>query len=934
MATEVNELRIEAKTESLARAEADLNKVAAAQQRVATSGDAVAAVTDKVASRQVSAAAAYDKTLRKIDAVYAAEQNFLKQKQALDRALSQGLMGNEPSAATEKYNRELALAEAHLAKAKTANDNFSHSAAEGAKLTSYEMTNLGRQVNDVATMLASGSSPFQVIATQSGQVYDVLANSKAGLGGAVKQLGSGLLGLLTPARIAMGGIAAVGVTAALAYSSWRTSQAETAVALSGIGRASGATVQSVNEIALAAAAAGKATVGEARDMSNALLSTGKVGEDMTQKLVLIGRQYERTFGIDAATATAEFAAAFADPARGVDELNKRLGAFNAGTVETIRNLDAQNRTLDAQKLLYEGVKSSLAGGTQLTSGWARMWDVAAASASRYWAIAGRKIDIAIGTGGTQQDQLATAQARLNELLAIAARRSAAVNKNLGTTDLIVKARAEVERLTKEIADAAEKSAEVKTNLESLKLLGDVKFVMPEIDVKAVLEARARALGAAAEDPVLIKALGLSQADVSLAASRARAAADSFISETDRAVKSAQLAQQAITARSPTDKARIAERQKELELANSALSPEEKLVQTRLAYNTALAQSTFQLTEAQRQRVESAEQGAASQELEIQLIGKTAGEQALMRANFASWWALRQEAAQNGTAMNLAEYQQLVKINEVTAQRVQLAAQARLQDEIAFQRAQLGRSTTDQAIASQQRSMGLPVDLDSAEASAMRFTATLSDMKNTGDSALSGFIDDLRQGKTATEALRNAMNRLLDDLIKMASNQAVSGLMQGLMGITGTSSTGLSLGSSAPVMTSFGMTTGIFHSGGIIGADMPGARLDHPALYADAPRFHTGRDPFGLMAGEQRAIVKKDEGIFTPAQMRALGARSGGGDTISQVFAPVIHMGSAGQGSGGVSPEELMQTLQQWWKSQRADVVNVLRDARSRRVPGV
>lgn len=36
----------------------------------------------------------------------------------------------------------------------------------------------------------------------------------------------------------------------------------------------------------------------------------------------------------------------------------------------------------------------------------------------------------------------------------------------------------------------------------------------------------------------------------------------------------------------------------------------------------------------------------------------------------------------------------------------------------------------------------------------------------------------------------------------------------------------------------------------------------------------------------------------------------------------------------VSPEQLMQTLEPWWENQRADVVNILRDARSRRVPGV
>jgi len=59
---------------------------------------------------------------------------------------------------------------------------------------------------------------------------------------------------------------------------------------------------------------------------------------------------------------------------------------------------------------------------------------------------------------------------------------------------------------------------------------------------------------------------------------------------------------------------------------------------------------------------------------------------------------------------------------------------------------------------------------------------------------------------------------------------------------------------------------LYHTGGIVGRGSRPSRLVSPDVFAGAQRAHTGLGP-----DEKPVIVRKDEGIFTPAQMAALGA---------------------------------------------------------------
>lgn len=120
----------------------------------------------------------------------------------------------------------------------------------------------------------------------------------------------------------------------------------------------------------------------------------------------------------------------------------------------------------------------------------------------------------------------------------------------------------------------------------------------------------------------------------------------------------------------------------------------------------------------------------------------------------------------------------------------------------------------------------------------------------------GFASDLRSGVSAMDALINATGRLTDSLINIALNKAISSLFSNLGGVFGGTFGGTGL-------PGFG---GLYHSGGIVGNDTVPGRYVHPAYFDDAPRYHSG----GIAGDEVPIIAKRGEGVFTPAQMAALG----------------------------------------------------------------
>ncbi len=124
------------------------------------------------------------------------------------------------------------------------------------------------------------------------------------------------------------------------------------------------------------------------------------------------------------------------------------------------------------------------------------------------------------------------------------------------------------------------------------------------------------------------------------------------------------------------------------------------------------------------------------------------------------------------------------------------------------------------------------------------------------------VDLITGTKSVKEAFADMAKAVAKDLARMAVRQAITIPLAGMLGL--------------------GMP---FHTGGIVGRETGGSpRMMSASAFRGAPRYHAGKMP-GIGGNEVPAILKRDEGVFTPAQMSSLGPA--GGNTV--VLSPTINV---------------------------------------------
>lgn len=142
----------------------------------------------------------------------------------------------------------------------------------------------------------------------------------------------------------------------------------------------------------------------------------------------------------------------------------------------------------------------------------------------------------------------------------------------------------------------------------------------------------------------------------------------------------------------------------------------------------------------------------------------------------------------------------------------------------------------------------------------------------------GFISDLKSGKSATEALTDALSRLADQLLDMALNSLFKMIFSQIFG--GGTGGGGGIG---------GLLAGILHEGGTAGSAGKTRQVSSLA-FVGAPRYHTG-GVAGFKPGEIPAVLQRGE-VVLPRGFKG----NGGGDTttISNAIGGItIDMGSTG-----------------------------------------
>lgn len=155
-----------------------------------------------------------------------------------------------------------------------------------------------------------------------------------------------------------------------------------------------------------------------------------------------------------------------------------------------------------------------------------------------------------------------------------------------------------------------------------------------------------------------------------------------------------------------------------------------------------------------------------------------------------------------------------------------------------------------------------------------------------------FQQQLSNGATFFDALKksgvSALNALSSKLMDMATQNLWKSAFGGSTGgggiLSGISSLFGGGGGGAAATTGLDTLAAIHHTGHGPG-DAPGpTRYVHPAHFNDAPRFHSGIGP-----GEKAAIIRNDESVLTPGQMKAVGGA--GGSVTAPVYITIDATGA-------------------------------------------
>ncbi len=236
----------------------------------------------------------------------------------------------------------------------------------------------------------------------------------------------------------------------------------------------------------------------------------------------------------------------------------------------------------------------------------------------------------------------------------------------------------------------------------------------------------------------------------------------------------------IDARSPAQKAAAA---REIAGANVIEGETDAARQSRinLAGVRAQTEAEHALNEAQRDRVRALNESIASQQVEISLVGKTAGEQTALREAYQLTSQLRQEAARNGVAVDEKEIELIQKKAAEMGRLADIYARLQLRDELKFERDQLSRSDEDQQIASRLRGAGLSVDMGSDEARIIRENMRIQELREGVKGFFTDFRDGLMQGESIGDALGNAILNALNNVLTKLTNRLIDQLTNALVG---------------------------------------------------------------------------------------------------------------------------------------------------------
>jgi hypothetical protein len=635
-------------------------------------------------------------------------------------------------------------------------------------------------------MLLQGVSPMRVLAMEMNNIT-YAASGTGGLKGAFMEAIGIFKGMLNPV-VAVGsafaGLAAGVLASAVSFSN---SQSKISLALTGTGKAAGVTVGKINEIADSVSSAGDLSRSEATTVATAIAATGKASADVTEKATGLAHAYSLVFNKDLPDSAKDLAAALADPAKGIDILNDRLGEWDASQVQLVKNLDASGDKAAAQQIILGGLTKAFADVESKTTLWGQALNFVGNKLSNLFTSTGK----AVAGDSSPGAQLAAAQARLKQLQQGGPRGIG----NATTNQQIAETTAEIAKLTAVIDENTKKSADQKATIESIDFQGLVKGVDPTISQLDKLEAALKRLEEDAADPAKVaksglssdeinKAIGVYRTQISLIRELNAISKERFGIEDaglGAEIRQNQIALQSINARTPAQKAEVAALEAREQALNSGATAEAAAGAATLARTRSLAQSQHDLAEAQRDRAYQSNQDLQQGELENSLIGRSIEVSTRLTAQFQALAAAKAEAFKNGTTVSLAEQVQAMADADQKARIATQGANQGVRQNVQFDIDQMGRSPSEQNVYSTLNGArlldnGKIVDQETQiTAALLRTREAMQQLGDTEKAFASSFINDLVQGKSAAESLGDALKAVASKLVDLGIDNLISGL---------------------------------------------------------------------------------------------------------------------------------------------------------------
>lgn len=306
-----------------------------------------------------------DRLRAKFNPLYAAGQEYRRGLEELRRAQAVGAI----SAA------EAAAAQDRLKAATQANVNAmrgiapaGREAAEGVKLTSFQLTNLSYQIQDAAVQLSMGQNPLMILMQQGPQA----AMAVGGLGAAFSRM----LGAITPVNAAIG-------VATVTLGGWLVMMNQVSSRMADLRSSLRATrddyiemSRTVSEVARAVGGTSGIGTSDARQAAAAIVGArGFAGSTQDiERITRLSADLARVLGQDVPQAAGAMAKALADPAAVARDLAQSgMFGFTDALRRNVEQLVAQGDKANAARLVLEQYGRRIQGAaddvTPLTRAW-------------------------------------------------------------------------------------------------------------------------------------------------------------------------------------------------------------------------------------------------------------------------------------------------------------------------------------------------------------------------------------------------------------------------------------------------------------------------------------------------------------------------------------------------------------------------------------